>query len=127
MPRAKPKPTSGEMELLSLLWQRRSMTLSEVHEAMDRSVGYTTVQTRLNRLVHKGLAAKEKAGRPARSQGPRPDQRARSAVPVLADSSEHPCIAFTGISHLDVPETASGSEGRLVQPHARSRAASQLW
>ena len=65
MPRAKPKPTSGEMELLSLLWQRRSMTLSEVDEAMDRSVGYTTVQTRLNRLVHKGLAAKEKAGRPA--------------------------------------------------------------
>lgn len=65
MPRAKPKPTSGEMELLSLLWQRRSTTLSEVHEAMDRSVGYTTVQTRLNRLVHKGLAAKEKAGRPA--------------------------------------------------------------
>ena len=57
------KPSSGEMELLSLLWQQGSMTLSQMHEAMGRSVGYTTVQTRLNRLVEKQLATKEKVGR----------------------------------------------------------------
>jgi len=53
------------MELLSLLWQNGAMTLSDVHDAMGRSVGYTTVQTRLNRLVDKGLATKMKAGRGA--------------------------------------------------------------
>ncbi len=63
MSRKRPKPTSGEMELLSLLWQRGAMSLSEVHEAMDRRIGYTTVQTRLNRLVDKGLAAKQKPRR----------------------------------------------------------------
>jgi len=60
-----PKPSVGEMELLSLLWQNGAMTLSDVHDAMGRSVGYTTVQTRLNRLVDKGLATKMKAGRGA--------------------------------------------------------------
>jgi hypothetical protein len=49
--------------LLSLLWQRGSMTLSEVREAMNRSVGYATVQTRLNRLVDNRLAAKRKESR----------------------------------------------------------------
>jgi BlaI family penicillinase repressor len=57
------KPSAGEMELLSLLWQHGSMTLSQMHEAMGQSVGYTTVQTRLNRLVDKDLATKQKIGR----------------------------------------------------------------
>ncbi|MEM9826862.1 MAG: BlaI/MecI/CopY family transcriptional regulator [Planctomycetota bacterium] len=56
-------PTRGETELLSLLWEHGDRTLSEVHELMHRKVGYTTVQTRLNRMVEKGLAEREKVGR----------------------------------------------------------------
>ncbi len=48
-------PTEGELELLSLLWEHGGLSLSEVHEKLGRDVGYTTVQTRLNRLVDKGL------------------------------------------------------------------------
>ncbi len=47
--------TPGEMEIISLLWQHDSLTLAETHEAFDRPIGYTTVQTRLNRLVDKNL------------------------------------------------------------------------
>lgn len=57
------RPTRGETELLSLLWEHGDLTLSEVHTLLERSVGYTTVQTRLNRLVEKGLAEREKVGR----------------------------------------------------------------
>ena len=46
---------AGELELLEVLWRVRSATLAEVHAALPRTVGYTTVQTRLNRLVEKGL------------------------------------------------------------------------
>lgn len=58
-----PNPTPGEMELLGLLWEHGPMSLSEVFERLGRNIGYTTVQTRLNRLVDKGLATREKTGR----------------------------------------------------------------
>jgi BlaI family penicillinase repressor len=45
-----------ELDLLEILWKKRKVTLSEAHEAMGMQIGYTTVQTRLNRLVDKGLA-----------------------------------------------------------------------
>jgi predicted transcriptional regulator len=56
-------PTDGELELLSLLWEHGAMSLSEVHQRIPREVGYTTIQTRLNRLVEKGWVEKAKAGR----------------------------------------------------------------
>lgn len=56
-------PTQGELELLNLLWEHGALSLSEVHERVGRDVGYTTVQTRLNRLVDKGWVEKAKAGR----------------------------------------------------------------
>ena len=58
----------GELEILSMLWQRGPLTLAEAHGAFGqfgRPVGYTTMQTRLNRLVEKG-AVKRSRRRPAR-------------------------------------------------------------
>jgi BlaI family penicillinase repressor len=58
-------PTLGELELLRLLWDHGALSLSEVHERIGRDVGYTTVQTRLNRLVEKSWVEKTKVGRHA--------------------------------------------------------------
>lgn len=57
------RPSKGDMELLSLLWEHSVVSLSEAHEQLPGDLAYTTVQTRLNRLVEKGLATREKAGR----------------------------------------------------------------
>ena len=46
---------AGEIEILEVLWRKTSLTISQAHETLERKVGYTTVQTRLNRLVEKGL------------------------------------------------------------------------
>jgi BlaI family penicillinase repressor len=46
---------AGEIEILEMLWKEKSATISQAHESLERKVGYTTVQTRLNRLVGKGL------------------------------------------------------------------------
>ena len=62
--RKKPKLSAGEMEIMSLLWAHGSLTLSGAHESLGRPIGYTTVQTRLNRLVEKGLVSRSKE-RPA--------------------------------------------------------------
>jgi predicted transcriptional regulator len=49
---------AGEMEILQMLWNQGPVTISEAQQALDRPVGYTTVQTRLNRLVQKGVVAR---------------------------------------------------------------------
>ena len=55
MPRKVPRLAEGELELLEMLWRAGRVTLSQAHQSIERQVGYTTVQTRLNRLVEKGL------------------------------------------------------------------------
>jgi BlaI family transcriptional regulator, penicillinase repressor len=74
---------AGEIEILEMLWRIRSATLAEAHEALARDIGYTTVQTRLNRLVAKGLA--KKAGSyPARYEAAiKPEQICRGDLDVL--------------------------------------------
>ena len=57
--------TVGEIELLQTLWRLGPATIAEVHEGLDAAVGYTTVQTRLNRLVAKRVATKT-SRRPAK-------------------------------------------------------------
>ncbi len=56
---------TGELELLEMLWRDGPVNLSEAHEALGQPIGYTTVQTRLNRLVEKGVVKKSKE-RPAK-------------------------------------------------------------
>ena len=52
------KLSEGEMELLQLLWRLGPSPLSVVHQNYGRPIGYTTIQTRLNRMVVKGVVAK---------------------------------------------------------------------
>ena len=47
--------SEGEMELLDLLWKLGPSNLTIVHKNYPRPLGYTTVQTRLNRMVEKGV------------------------------------------------------------------------
>lgn len=64
----KKKPThltGGELELMQILWKLGPVTILEAQKGFQRPIEYPTVQTRLNRLVDKGLAEKS-ATRPAR-------------------------------------------------------------
>jgi predicted transcriptional regulator len=53
------------MELLEMLWREGPVSLSQAHQSLALPIGYTTVQTRLNRLVAKRLATRSDE-RPAR-------------------------------------------------------------
>jgi predicted transcriptional regulator len=50
--------SEGEMELLNLLWKLGPSTLADVHQNYSRPIGYTTIQTRLNRMVDKGVLSR---------------------------------------------------------------------
>lgn len=75
--------TVGEIELLNVLWAIGPATIAEAHERLAASVGYTTVQTRLNRLVAKRIAAKTNR-RPAKYRAAlSPDEINRADLNVL--------------------------------------------
>ena len=74
---------AGELELLDVLWRSGPVTISEARQGLDRDQGYTTVQTRLERLVSKGVARKS-AVRPARYRAViKPEQVSRDDLNVL--------------------------------------------
>ena len=78
-----PRLTSGELEILAALWRTGPATISEVHAALGQPIGYTTVQTRLNRLVSKRVVAKSDE-RPAHYRaGFGPEEVSRQDLEVL--------------------------------------------
>ncbi len=50
-----PRLLASELEILEMLWREESVTIIEAQRALDAKAEYTTVQTRLNRMVKKGI------------------------------------------------------------------------
>jgi len=74
---------AGELEILQMLWRQESVTILEAQQALGLPIGYTTVQTRLNRLVKKRVA-KKSTTRPAKySAAVTPDEVQRGDLDVL--------------------------------------------
>jgi predicted transcriptional regulator len=59
--------SAGELEMLQMLWKSGPVTISEAQHGLGRQIGYTTVQTRLNRLAEKGVVSRT-SRRPAKYQ-----------------------------------------------------------
>lgn len=49
--------TGRELDVMAVLWERRSGTVSEVREALDDDLAYTTVLTILRTLEDKGFVS----------------------------------------------------------------------
>src|SRR3954470_8611071 len=52
--------TRGELQILQMLWREERVTIAGAHQALGEPIGYSTMQTRLNRLVSKGVVRKTK-------------------------------------------------------------------
>jgi len=85
--------SSGEISIVRMLWETGPASLSEAHRAIqDRGerVGYTTVQTRLERLVKKGVVTKGDS-RPAKySAAVSPDDVSRPLLELLVERVSGP-------------------------------------
>jgi BlaI family transcriptional regulator, penicillinase repressor len=62
---APPKPTSAELEILTVLWERGPSTVREVHEAISarKPTQYTTVLKLLQIMAEKGIAERNEDAR----------------------------------------------------------------
>jgi len=55
--------TKLELDLMQVIWRRGASTVSEVQEALEQELAYTTVQTMLNILERKKKLTRELRGR----------------------------------------------------------------
>jgi predicted transcriptional regulator len=55
------KPTESELEILQVLWQKKTATVREVHDelAKMRDIGYTTALKLLQIMYEKGLVTRD--------------------------------------------------------------------
>jgi BlaI family transcriptional regulator, penicillinase repressor len=76
-----------ELDVMTLLWQNGSGTVTEVQQALNATLAYTTVLTILRNLEAKGFAYREEEGR-AHRYFPKVKQRAaqQRAVRRLIDT-----------------------------------------
>jgi BlaI family transcriptional regulator, penicillinase repressor len=105
---------AGELEILQLLWNSEGLTLSEAHQAMTaagRDIGYTTVQTRLERLVEKALVAKNKQRPAVYSANLAPEEvratmvdsllgRIAGVVPLFAHLVQDPSLSAADLKEM---------------------------
>jgi predicted transcriptional regulator len=86
--RSIPRPTQGELEILSVLWQRGPSTVREAQEALSgtRTSGYTTVLKLLQIMSDKGLVTRDETQRTHVYSAAVPqDQTQRQLVTDLLD------------------------------------------
>jgi predicted transcriptional regulator len=60
---ASPSPTKGEFEILQVLWKIGPATVREVHAAIGRNTGYTTILKLLQIMTEKGLVKRDEESR----------------------------------------------------------------
>jgi BlaI family penicillinase repressor len=124
-----PRLAEGELEILQMLWREQAVTILEAQKALNLPIGYTTVQTRLNRLVKKGVV-KKTAGRPGRYMPSitREEVHAKdldTLVDRVSDGRVAPLVA-----HLINRESVSAEEirelkGIIKEAESRTRKARQ--
>ena len=79
---AAPHPTSSELEILQVIWQRGPSTVREVYRilAQDRDVGYSTVLKFMQIMTEKGTLVRDESVRPQIYRAARPQQQVQKGI-----------------------------------------------
>jgi predicted transcriptional regulator len=110
-PPTAPRPTDGELEILTVLWQQGESSVREVQEALDRSDparrrGYTTVLKLMQIMAEKGLLERDES------------QRAHLYRPAVSQQATQGAL----LDHL-LDRAFGGSASQLVMRALSHRAA----
>jgi len=118
VPREIPPPL--ELECLKALWTLGEGNVKDVRYALEpaRDLAYTTVMTVLDRLAHKGVVSRRKAGRsfvytPAVTRDALRRPAVRELLENFFDGSEQALIAYLRSGPLPAPAIPEPSDDRL--------------
>lgn len=82
-----PRLLSSEIEILEMLWREGSVTIREAQRGLGQrpGTGYSTVQTRLNRMVKKRLVNRSNESRSRYTAAIQPEEVWSEDLEVLVD------------------------------------------
>jgi predicted transcriptional regulator len=83
MPRSiVPLPTSSELEILQVIWQRGPSTVREVYRtlAKDREIGYSTVLKFMQIMTDKGTLIRDESVRPQVYRSAKPQRQVQKGI-----------------------------------------------
>jgi predicted transcriptional regulator len=75
-----PLPTGAELDILAALWRLGPSTVREVHQALDKSSGYTTTLKQMQVMTEKGLLLRNERFRSHVYQACVPKERTRQQI-----------------------------------------------
>lgn len=110
-----------ELDVMSVLWDRGSGTVSDVRERLPADLAYTTVLTILRNLEAKGLVSHETEGKAHRYR-PRVARRAarRNALTQIIDKLFHGSSEQL-LAHLVEERALTASDLKRLNAQLRSR------
>jgi BlaI family penicillinase repressor len=75
-------PTSSELEILQVIWQRGPSTVREVYRTMaqDRDIGYSTVLKFMQIMTEKGTLVRDETVRPQIYRSARPQHQVQKGI-----------------------------------------------
>ena len=73
-------PTEAELEILNILWALGPSTVREVHQALDKSSGYTTTLKQMQVMTEKGLLLRNERFRSHVYQACAPKENTRQQI-----------------------------------------------
>ena len=75
-------PTSSELEILQVIWQRGPSTVREVYRTMaeDRDIGYSTVLKFMQIMTEKGTLVRDETVRPQMYRSARPQRQVQKGI-----------------------------------------------
>ena len=76
------KPTTSELQILQVLWERGPSTVREVHDALqaERTLGYTTVLKLMQIMTDKGSLVRDESVRPQVYRAARPQRHTQQGI-----------------------------------------------
>ncbi len=77
-----PLPTSSELEILRVIWQRGPSTVREVYKTLEqeREIGYSTVLKFMQIMTDKGSLVRDETVRPQVYRAARPQRRIQQGI-----------------------------------------------
>ncbi len=75
-------PTSSELEILQVIWQRGPSTVREVYRTLaeDRDIGYSTVLKFMQIMTDKGTLMRDETVRPQMYRPARPQRQVQKGI-----------------------------------------------
>jgi BlaI family transcriptional regulator, penicillinase repressor len=122
-----PRPTEGELELLTILWHKGPCTVRDLHDEISsrRTIGYTSVLKVLQIMTEKGLVEREESARahiyrPAGTQQETQSQMVRDMSERLFSGSAAQlalhALALQPVSEQELDELRTLIDRKRQQP-----------